>query len=200
MSEFDRSPDGLAFSAAVQEIQRQRGSRRFYGTVEWPIDIPRDLEAFMAAQRSVFLATASAVGAPGLEHFGGPPGFLRLLGTRSLAMAVPPGDGPDETAAHLAENDRVVLLLIDYAQRRRVKIWGRGRLAECGPVPDGRTRAEGAERALLIEVEAWDDNCPRHIPRRCEAAEVQAELGRRDARIAALEAEIAARRGGRAPV
>lgn len=80
MTDFDRSPDGLAFSSAVQAVQRKLGSRRLFEGAGWPIDISRDLEAFITAQRSAFLASASAEGQPNVQHRGGPPiGHLRLL-------------------------------------------------------------------------------------------------------------------------
>jgi uncharacterized protein YceH (UPF0502 family) len=48
------------------------------------------------------------------------------------------------------------------------------------------------EQALLFEITAWDVNCPQHIPQKIDAADVAAALADRDARIAALEAELAA--------
>ena len=49
------------------------------------------------------------------------------------------------------------------------------------------------EQALLFTVEAWDVNCPQHIPRKLDEADVVAVVGRLQARIAELEAQLAAR-------
>lgn len=125
MSDFDRSPDGIAFSEAVRPVQTQRGSRRIYEVAEWPIDTTKNLEAFISAQRSAFLATASSGGLPYVQHRGGPPGFLRLLDSRTLAMADFHGNRQYITLGNLSENDRVLLFLIDYTHLRRVRIWGR---------------------------------------------------------------------------
>lgn len=195
MSDFDRSPDGLAFSPAVRAVQERLGSRRIYKDAEWPIDISPDLEAFIVSQRSVFLATASADGQPYVQHRGGPPGFLRKLDSRTIGMADLRGNRQYITLGNLSENDRVELFLIDYLNRRRVKIWGRARMVEDDPAFVARLMPEGmrghADRALVIDIEAWDVNCPQHIPQRFEAEDVAAVLVERDARIAELEQEVA---------
>ncbi|RYH00826.1 pyridoxamine 5'-phosphate oxidase [Salipiger sp. IMCC34102] len=195
MSDFDRSPDGLVFSPAVQNAQRRLGSRRVYEAVEWPIDISDDLERFITEQRSVFLATASADGQPYIQHRGGPPGFLHVLDSRTIGMADVRGNRQYVTLGNLSENDRVQLFLIDYAQAKRVKIWGRGRMVEDDSDLIARLTPEGgrarADRALLVAVEAWDMNCPQYIPHRLEAEDVTAAFAERDARIAELEHEVA---------
>lgn len=193
MSDFDRSPDGIAFSDAVRRMQTRLGSRRIYEAAEWPIDITKDLEAFISAQRSAFLATASAGGLPYVQHRGGPPGFLRLLDSRTIGMADFRGNRQYITLGNLSENDRVLLFLIDYAHRQRVKIWGRAKVVENDmTLLAALTPAGGrADRALVIHVDAWDANCPQHIPMRLEADEVSQRLAQRDARIADLEREVA---------
>ncbi|WP_299846708.1 pyridoxamine 5'-phosphate oxidase family protein [uncultured Paracoccus sp.] len=193
MSDFDRSPDGLAFSPAVQAVQARRGSRRLFEAAQWPIDISPDLESFIAAQRSVFLATASAEGRPYVQHRGGPPGFIRLLDSRTIGMADLRGNRQYISLGNLSENDRVELFLIDYMRRQRVKIWGRGRMVEDDPALVARLLPEGgrADRALVIAVEAWDVNCAQHIPQRFEAEDVARALAAREARIADLEREVA---------
>ena len=198
MSDFDRSPDGLVFSPAVQAAQERLGSRRLYAQAEWPIDISSDLEAFIAAQRSAFLATASADGRPSVQHRGGPAGFLKVLDSRTIGMADLRGNGQYISLGNLSENDRVELFLIDYADRRRVRIWGRGRMIEDDPALVERLvpsrRRQRAHRALLVDVEAWDVNCPQYIPQRFEAEDVAVMLAERDRRTADLERELAAYR------
>ena len=194
MPDFDRSPDGLAFSPSVQAFQRARGSRPHYEEALWPIDISADLENFLSAQRSVFLASASADGQPYIQHRGGPAGFLMVMDPRTIAFADYRGNRQYITTGNLSENDRVVLFLIDYMHRKRVKVWGRARVSDdpsliARLMPDG-TRAR-AEQAIVIDVEAWDVNCPQHIPQRFEADDVARSLATRDTRISELEAEVA---------
>jgi len=201
MDDATRSPDGLAFSSAVQAVQAARGSRKAYADARWPADITPDLSEFIAAQRSVFLASASADGQPYIQHRGGPPGFLKVTGPRTIAFADFRGNRQYITTGNLSENDRVELFLIDYVHRRRVKVWGRARVVDDDPGLLARLMPEGvrarADQAIVIEVEAWDVNCPQHIPQRFEAEDVAAALSARDARISELEDEIA-RLGGRA--
>ena len=159
---------------------------------------PPELAGFIAAQRSFFLATASAEGQPYLQHRGGPPGFLRVLGPRMLGFADYRGNRQYISQGNLAENPRAFLFLIDYATRQRIKLWGRARVVEDDPELVARLMPEGyearPEQAMLFEVAAWDANCHQHIPQRFEAEDVAAALAGRDARIAELEAELAALR------
>jgi predicted pyridoxine 5'-phosphate oxidase superfamily flavin-nucleotide-binding protein len=161
----------------------------------WETRITPDLAAFIGAQRSVFLATASREGQPYIQHRGGPPGFLRVLDERTIAFTDYKGNRQYITQGNLAENPKAYLFLIDYAQRRRVKIWGEARVVEDDPALTASLMPAGyearPEQAILFAVAAWDTNCPQHIPQRFEAADVAAALGERDRRIAALEAELA---------
>ncbi|MBW6398217.1 pyridoxamine 5'-phosphate oxidase family protein [Roseomonas sp. HJA6] len=189
----------VAFSPAVRAIQEARGSREAFARRErrggWPSEITPDLAAFIAAQRSFYLATASADGQPYVQHRGGPPGFLRVLDPETLGFADLSGNRQYITLGNLSENPRVQLFLMDYAQRRRVKIWGEARVVTDDPAlvatltPGGSSGR--AEQAILIHVTAWDANCHQHIPQRFEAEDVAAAIERRDARIAELEAEVA---------
>lgn len=195
-----RIPSDVAFSPTVKAIQESRGSRASYARMErergWKTTVTPDLAAFVAAQTSVFLATASADGQPYIQHRGGPPGFLRVLDERTLALADYRGNRQYITLGNLAENPRAHLFLIDYANRRRIKVWGRARVVDDDPqllqalMPEGYAAAP--EQAIVFEIAAWDANCPQHIPQRFEAADVAAALERRDRRIAELEAEVAA--------
>lgn len=160
----------------------------------WATRITPELAGFIQAQRSVFLATANAAGQPYIQHRGGPPGFLRVLDERTLAFTDLVGNRQYITQGNLEENPKAYLFLIDYTHRRRVKIWGNARVVEDDADLIRRLLPEDyparPEQVVLFEVEAWDRNCPQHIPQRFEAADVEAVLARRDARIAALEAEL----------
>jgi hypothetical protein len=92
--------------------------------------------------------------------------------------------------------------LIDYARRQRVKVWGRARVAELTDELRARLAIAGRvrpERAILIDVERWDINCPAHIPQKLDAQEVAAAISRYEARIAELEAALVATRSAAAP-
>ncbi|MBR0652577.1 pyridoxamine 5'-phosphate oxidase [Roseomonas terrae] len=194
----------VAFSPAVKAIQAARGSREGYARMErrggWRTEITPDLAGFIAATRSFYLASASAEGQPYIQHRGGPPGFLRVLDAETLAFADLSGNRQYITLGNLSENQRVQLFLMDYAQQRRVKIWGEARVVTDDPallqtlVPDGTTAR--AEQAIIIRVTAWDTNCHQHIPQRFDAEEVLRAITERDERIAALEVEVARLRGG----
>jgi len=188
-----------AFSPAVRAAQELRGSRAGYARMEakrpWPDRTTPDLEAFIGQQTSVFLGTSSAAGQPYIQHRGGPPGFLKVLGDRQLGFADLGGNRQYITVGNLSENPRAILFLIDYDNLRRIKIWGRARVVEEDPALLRRlhTGTGRPERAILFDIEAWDVNCPQHIPRRIDIDRVATLLAERDARIAALEAELAAR-------
>ncbi len=188
----------IAFTDRVKSIQTRQGSRASYARMEtaggWETTINADLAAFIAEQRSVFLATANSLGQPYIQHRGGPKGFLHVLDEHTLGFADLRGNRQYITVGNLVDNPKVHLFLIDYAHRQRVKIWGEATvvegddalLARLTPKDAGR-----AERALIIRVTAWDANCPQHIPQRLDADDVAAAIEARDRRIAELEAQLA---------
>jgi predicted pyridoxine 5'-phosphate oxidase superfamily flavin-nucleotide-binding protein len=197
----------VAFTPTVKTVQARKGSRQAYARMEekggWQTRITPELTDFIAAQTSVFLATASADGQPYIQHRGGPAGFLRLLDDKTLAFADFAGNRQYITQGNLAENPKAYLFLIDYAHRRRIKIWGEARVVEGDAELTAKLMPEGykarPEQVILFTVVAWDSNCPQHIPLRFEAADVAAALAERDQRIAALEAEIKTLRENKAP-
>jgi|SRR5688572_15744314 predicted pyridoxine 5'-phosphate oxidase superfamily flavin-nucleotide-binding protein len=196
-TELSASSD-VAFTPAVKAIQARRGSRRNYARMEerggFKTDISEELAEFIAAQRSFFIATANLEGQPYVQHRGGPPGFLRVLDNHTLAFADYAGNRQYISLGNLADNPRAQLFLIDYAERRRVKIWGTARVVDSDATLLAKLMPEGyrarPEQAIVFDVSAWDANCPQHIPRRFEAEDVEAALQQRDQRIAELEAEL----------
>ena len=157
------------------------------------------LAKFIAGMRSFYLATASKDGQPYVQHRGGPPGFLRVIDETTLAFADFAGNRQYITTGNLAENPRAVLFLMDYLHRKRVKIWGQARVIENDPELIARLFPEDyrarPEAAILFTVEAWDANCPQHIPQMVFAEDVAAAIEALNERIAALEAENARLRG-----
>ncbi|MCH8188261.1 MAG: pyridoxamine 5'-phosphate oxidase family protein [Proteobacteria bacterium] len=188
----------VAFTQAVKAEQERRGSRAGYAKMEqkggWHDRVTPDLAAFIAERDSFYLATASAEGQPYAQHRGGPPGFLKVLDERTLAFADFRGNRQYITAGNLAENSHAFIFLMDYANRRRIKIWGRARIVEDDAAlletlaePNGAGRPE---HAVVFDIEAWDVNCPQHITPRFSDAERGAEMARLRERIAGLEAEL----------
>jgi predicted pyridoxine 5'-phosphate oxidase superfamily flavin-nucleotide-binding protein len=200
-----RPSSDVAFTPSVKAVQERRGSRRGYARLEarggFETEITDELARFVAERDSAYLATASAAGQPYVQHRGGPKGFIRVLDGHTLGWADFRGNRQYVTTGNLAENDRAFLFLMDYARRTRVKVWGRARVVEDDPALVARLKPEGydavPEQAVVFTVEAWDVNCPQHIPRKLDAAEVEAALARLRERVAALEEENARlRRGG----
>jgi len=198
---MDKNQSGssdVAFTATVKAIQARKGSRRSYAQMEekggWTTVITPELADFIAAQTSVFLATANAEGQPYIQHRGGPPGFLRVLDDKTIGFVDFAGNRQYITQGNLADNPKAYLFLIDYAHRRRIKIWGTARVVEGDVELMKKLMPEGyrarPEQVIFFTVSAWSANCPQHIPQRFDAADVAAALANRDRRIAALEAEI----------
>jgi uncharacterized protein len=207
MSGVQTCPSDVAFTPAVKAIQTRKGSRKAYAYVEqnggWRTEIDADLAAFLAAQDSMFLATATADGQPYIQHRGGPKGFIRILDKNTLAFADYSGNRQYITQGNLTENPRANIFLIDYAHRRRIKIWGEARVVDDDPALLQSLMPQGykarPEQVILFKISAWDTNCPQHIPQKFDAADVAAALTSRDARISELEAELAALRGQPSP-
>lgn len=198
-----RYASDIAFTPTVKALQSRKGSRRAYGNMEangsWQTAVTPELQAFIAEQRSVFLATVNADGQPYIQHRGGPPGFLRVLDEHTLGFVDFTGNRQYISTGNLAENPKAHLFLIDYRQRRRVKLWGEARMVEMTDELLSKLMPEGykarPEQVLLFTISAWDANCPQHIPARFEAEDVLAALQEKDQRIASLEAELRSLRG-----
>ncbi|MDZ7938449.1 MAG: pyridoxamine 5'-phosphate oxidase family protein [Rhodoferax sp.] len=188
----------VAFTPAVKAIQTRKGSRHAYARMEqsggWQTTITDELADFIAAQNSVFLATVNAEGQPYIQHRGGPAGFLKVLDAHTLAFVDYAGNRQFITSGNLSENPRAHLFLMDYAHRQRIKIWGEASVVEGDEALTARLMPKDykarAEQVILFTVTAWDANCPQHIPVRMDAADVNAALDARDARIHALEQEV----------
>lgn len=194
----------IAFTPRVKAIQAERGSRPNYARMEerggFRTELTEDLAQFLAGIDTAFLATANAAGQPYTQHRGGPKGFIRILGPRTLGFADYKGNRQYITTGNLTENDRAFLFLMDYAHRRRVKLWGRARVVADDDALVAQLMPEDyearPEQVILFEVEAWDINCPQHIPQKIDGADVARVLAELQERIAALEAENVRLRAG----
>jgi predicted pyridoxine 5'-phosphate oxidase superfamily flavin-nucleotide-binding protein len=189
----------VAFTPAVKAIQARKGSRDGYARVEqgggWRTEVDENLAAFLADANSFYMATATADGQPYIQHRGGPKGFIKILDRNTIAFADYSGNRQYITQGNLTENPKSYIFVMDYARRRRVKLWGEARVVDDDPallkslMPAGYKARP--EQVIIFKIAAWDTNCPQHIPQKFDAADVAAALATRDARIAELEAELA---------
>ena len=194
----------VAFTPSVKAVQERRGSRRMFECLEarggWSSTITPDLAAFIASVRSFYFATASSDSQPYVQHRGGPAGFLRVLDEKRLAFVDFTGNRQYITTGNLAENPRAFIFLMDYARRRRVKLWGTAETVANDPdliralLPGGYS-AEPLQ-AITFTLTAFDRNCAQHIPKLLPAEEVEAALDALNRRIAVLQAELDALRSG----
>ena len=198
---MDRIPaSDVAFTPAVKAVQARKGSRGTYARMEagggWDTAITADLADFIGAQTSIFLGTANAAGQPYIQHRGGPAGFLRVRDEKTIAFADFTGNRQFISLGNLADNPKAFLFLIDYATRRRIKIWGSARVVADDPELLAELMPAGyqarPDQVIVFTVEAWNANCAQHIPQRMAAADVERALALRDARIAELEQRLAA--------
>jgi uncharacterized protein len=192
-------PSDIAFTPTVKAIQQRKGSRHGYARMEqnggWETRITPELREFIAAQTSIYLATANAEGQPYIQHRGGPAGFLRVLDDHTLAFVDYAGNKQYISSGNLSDNPKAHLFLMDYAQRQRIKIWGKAQVFEANATlldqlmpKDYRAKPE---QVIVFTVSTWDANCPQHIPVRMEASDIQQLLDQRDTRIRELEAQRA---------
>lgn len=196
---MSRVPSDIAFTPSVKAEQERRGSRAQFERMEkakgWSSTITPDLAAFIAEARSFYLATATADGQPYVQHRGGPPGFLRQLDEKTLAFADYGGNRQYLTVGNLAENPKAFIFIMDYVRARRAKLWGTAKVVEGDETLLAKLFEPGyralPERAVLFTLEAFDRNCPQHIPRMLPLEDVAAAIERLEQRIADLEAENA---------
>jgi predicted pyridoxine 5'-phosphate oxidase superfamily flavin-nucleotide-binding protein len=193
-------PEDVLFSPAVKAEQERLGSRSMFEGREWKTEITDDLRQFLDAIDTFFFATASAEGRPYIQHRGGPPGFLKTIGTQTLAFADFAGNRQHITLGHLKENDRAHIFILHFATQQRVKLWGRARVVEndlelMERLVDPAYRAR-PQRAIVFTLEAWDANCKQHITARYSEAEIAPGINKLVARIKELEEEVARLKAG----
>jgi predicted pyridoxine 5'-phosphate oxidase superfamily flavin-nucleotide-binding protein len=191
-------PSDIAFTPAVKQIQAAKGSRASYVKVEqnlgWNTRVTADLAEFAAGLDMFYFGTANSEGQPYIQYRGGPPGFLKVLNDKTLGFADFGGNRQYITLGNLTENPKAFIFLIDYANSRRVKVWGTAKVIEddmellarlSDPDYPGR-----AERAIVFAVEAWDVNCPQHIQKRFSQRQISPVIAELQARIAELEKQL----------
>jgi len=203
MSDAHIHSSDVAFTPAVKAIQSRKGSRDAYAEAAengpWRTEVDERLTATLAETNSFYFATATADGQPYIQHRGGPKGFVRILDKKTLAFSDYAGNRQYVTQGNLSENPKAYMFLMDYAHRRRIKIWGEARVVDDDPALTKSLMPQGyrarPEQVILFRITAWDTNCPQHIPQKFDAADVAQALAYRDQRITELEAELAALKG-----
>ncbi|NEQ27388.1 MAG: pyridoxamine 5'-phosphate oxidase family protein [Microcoleus sp. SIO2G3] len=191
----------IAFTPEVQTAQTQRGSRQTYEKyiANGPASdtISPKIEEFIAQLEGFYLGTVSSNGYPYIQFRGGPSGFLKVLGEKTLGFADFSGNVQYITVGNLSGNDKAFLFLMDYRHRKRIKIWGRAEYMEGDSQWLEQLRMPSypaeVERSILFHVEAISENCPQHIPIRYSQTEVEAMMAPLQARIAKLEQQLSAR-------
>ena len=198
------TPSDVAFTPAVKTIQEKKGSRNSYARMEqsggWETRATPALAEFLTSLDMFYLGTASAGGQPYIQYRGGPPGFLKVIDDRTLGFADFGGNRQYVTLGNLAENPKAFVFLMDYANSKRVKLWGTARVVEGDAGLLDRLRDPGyssdVERVILFTLEAWDVNCPRHIHRRFSERQIRPVIETLQARVRELESELARARAG----
>ena len=196
-------PSDVAFTPAVKAVQAKKGSRENYARMErsrgWRTTVTPDLAEFLADLDMFYLGTASTDGQPYIQYRGGPPGFLKPIDDRTLAFADFGGNRQYVTLGNLSENPKAFIFLMDYANSRRVKLWGTARVVEDDAELLKRLADPGypadVERAIVFAIEAWDVNCPQHIHRRYSERQLAPTLEKLQRRIQELEKQVAGRDG-----
>ena len=188
-----RAISDIAFTPSVKSAQQQRGSRETYARMEqrggWQDKVTADLAEFLAERDSFYVGTASAEGQPYIQHRGGARGFLKVLDEHTLAFADFAGNAQYISVGNLDENRKAFIFLMDYPNRRLIKIWGTAKVVEgdeelLNRLIESDYRGK-PERAIVFHVQAWDVNCPQHIIPRWTEEEISPVVDKLRAPVAA---------------
>lgn len=191
----------LAFTPNVKAVQTEMGSRRAYENMDtggdtYAHEIGDDEAAFIESRTSFYIATVSETSWPYIQHRGGHAGFLKAIDKRTLGFIDYRGNRQYVSVGNLRSNDRVSMFFMDYPLKARLKLLGRARVISFEEAGDhglsiaNDYRAKG-ERAMLIDVEGVDWNCPQHITERLPIDDVRGAVAEMQKRIASLESENA---------
>lgn len=190
----------IAFGKAVRTVQARYGARaqnvRYAQAADGNRHISDAVRRYIEATDTFFMASASVDGWPYVQHRGGAPGFLSVLDPTTIGFADFAGNRQYISTGNVSANDRVALILMDFARQRRLKIWGHVRIIHADTEPALLARltlphdAGRVERGYVIRVEAFDFNCPQHITPRYTEAEAAAHYGPLLDELAALRARL----------
>jgi predicted pyridoxine 5'-phosphate oxidase superfamily flavin-nucleotide-binding protein len=190
----------ISFTPSVLALQTQNGSAegysKFMATEADRADRIGPAEAeFISGRDGFYQATVSETGWPYVQFRGGPTGFLKVLDDQTIAYADFRGNRQYLSAGNLTDDDRLSMILMDYPNRRRLKIWGRAKLTNSSDDTELMTQLQDMsyrgrpERAVVITVEALDWNCPQHIPQRMTMEELEPQLAPLRTELSRLNSE-----------
>ena len=173
----------ITFTPSVKATQTQYGSRESNSRFELATNPRNQLTVqeveFIAQRDSFYQATVSESGWPYVQHRGGATGFLKVLDARTVGFADFRGNLQYLSVGNLQANNRISLILMDYVNRQRLKIWGTVRIVHVDTEPQLLAQLEDStyrarvERGIIIHIEALDWNCPQHITPRYSQAQVE---------------------------
>ncbi len=192
----------IAFTSAVKALQEAEGSREMYAKYEasekrMKTELGEPEMGYIAGRDSFYMSSVSETGWPYMQHRGGPVGFAKVLNAQEFGWAEYWGNRQYISTGNIAGNDRVSLFFIDYASKTRLKVYGHARVVGLDD-PVMETLTEGSdglkvERGMVVTVASFEWNCPKYITERYTKGEVQQALAQMGARIAELEAQLAAK-------
>lgn len=194
-------PSDIAFTSSVKAIQTSKGSRAGYARMEeghgWQTQITDDLAGFLSTLDMFYMGTSTANGQPYIQYRGGSPGFLKPLNDHTLAFADFAGNRQYISAGNLTENSKAFIFLVDYANQRRIKIWGTAQIVENDlKLLEKLTDSDypgRPERAIVFTIKSWDVNCPQHIHKRYSHNVVTPVIKELQAKVQNLTAQLAAK-------
>jgi len=196
----------IAFTPSVQALQSRHGSRMQYARMQARAGeatlSPRERD-FLQQADTFYLATVGETGWPYVQHRGGPPGFVHVRSPSQVAFADFRGNLQYVSAGNVARDDRASIIVVDVANRRRLKLLGRLHFVDLADADEALAASVAlpgyratVERIALFEVVAFDWNCPQHITPRYTAEEIQDVVRPLEERLQILERENAALRKG----
>ncbi|MGY8767970.1 MAG: pyridoxamine 5'-phosphate oxidase family protein [Pirellulales bacterium] len=189
-------PSNIAFTIAVKEIQTEKGSSAAYSKVEqnrgWQTTVTPE---YLSGLDMFYLGTSNAAGQPYVQYRGGSTGLLKVIDEKTLGFADFSGNRQYISLGNLSENSKAFIFLMDYANSRRIKLWGTARVVEEDSElieslrdPDYPGKVQ---RAIVFSLEAWNVNCPQHIHKRFAQRDVAPVIESLQNRIQELEAKLA---------
>ncbi len=190
----------IAFTSTVKAVQTMKGSRNNYSRMEmggsWETTVTPALATFLADLDMFYLGTSNAEGQPYIQYRGGSPGFLKVVGEKTLGFADFGGNRQYITLGNLSDNPKAFMFLMDYVHSRRIKVWGTARVVENDPILIEQLRDASypgkVERVILFQIEAWDINCPQHIHKRFAQHQIAPTIEQLQRRIKDLEVQLTA--------
>lgn len=169
----------IAFTDKVRQVQVELNSRAGYTSMDQGEDhnfmFSQNEVEFISQRDSFYMASVSETSWPYVQHRGGPRGFLKVLDAQTLGFADYKGNRQYVSTGNFRTNDKVSIILMDYPNKRRLKILGHiSQIDEqdwetLASLEDSHYKAR-VERGFIIKISAFDWNCPQHItPRYTEA-------------------------------